>query len=58
MDTELKPCPFCGADEDLRVVSVYGEERYVTCLTCSACGPDAETADEAIEAWNRRAGEG
>ena len=54
MATELKPCPFCGG-EDFQMVSVYGGEYYVDCLTCTACGPSGETEEEAIEAWNRRA---
>lgn len=50
---ELKSCPFCGG-EDLQVINVYGEDYYVDCLTCTACGPSGDTYEEAIEAWNRR----
>ena len=54
---ELKPCPFCGG-KDLQVVNVYGEDYYVDCQTCTTCGPSADTYEEAIEAWNRRAEDG
>lgn len=54
---ELKPCPFCGSDEDIRVVSEYSEAFYVYCLTCTSCGPSGATSQEAIEAWNRRTGD-
>lgn len=50
---ELKPCPFCGG-EKLQVVSVYGEDFYVDCLTCTTCGPSGGTHNEAQELWNRR----
>lgn len=54
---KLKPCPFCGRTE-LEIVIVYGEDYYVGCLTCTACGQSCETYEEAIEAWNRRAEDG
>jgi Lar family restriction alleviation protein len=55
--SELKPCPFCGGTPR----SFWGSDvNYVQCLACSADGPVADTEDEAIAAWNRRAeaGEG
>jgi Lar family restriction alleviation protein len=57
---ELKPCPFCGAiGESTKTLMVNdGSERwYVVCLGCEACGALEVTDAEAIEAWNRRAGE-
>lgn len=49
---ELKPCPFCGRDDHLEVVP--GGLSFVTCNACEACGPDAETGDEARRLWNVR----
>ena len=54
----LKPCPFCGKYPQA-VVDCETEEKFgVKCFNCggSIC-PEKETLQEAIEAWNRRAGE-
>ena len=53
---ELKPCPFCGS-YDQRFNSAYGLCWY-TCEDCGCEGPDGDNEQEAIEAWNRRAGDG
>lgn len=53
---ELKPCPFCG-EEDITIENFFGHWA-VTCECCGAyvaCG--YQTKKEAIEAWNRRAGD-
>lgn len=55
--TELKRCPFCGGEASVTehifrgLTSTYG----VVCLDC-CCETRQffDTADEAIEAWNRR----
>ncbi len=61
---ELKPCPFCGGDAELRhtdITSEYGRTSYVTCTKCLIKGTMINisfkySSDErAIEAWNRRA---
>lgn len=64
--TELKPCPFCGADAGLRN---NADERagdanahWVTCVghpSENGCLDTAcfDSADEAVEFWNRRRGE-
>ena len=44
-----KPCPFCGRTE----LVLYGGER-VGCESCGAMGPNADSEEEAWEAWNRR----
>lgn len=57
MITTLKKCPFCGGEASLTehkfqgLTSTYG----IVCLDC-CCETRQffETADEAIEAWNRR----
>lgn len=54
--TELKPCPFCGADA--RIVSAGFESRYIRCSNIKDCGCKFEwfdTEEEAVNAWNRRA---
>lgn len=55
MTQKLKPCPFCKADQaDVEVIdwNFYG----VQCSCCLAIGPLEDTKEEAIDAWNRRAG--
>ena len=52
---ELKPCPFCGGKPPL----VEKELRAWVKCRCSNCEVLVETfvfrtAEEAIEAWNRR----
>ena len=65
MLTELKPCPFCGA-EAIIVYSVK-DDTYVCGCGCftSGCMGDArkylhrfKTKEEAIAAWNRRYDDG
>lgn len=65
MTNKLKPCPFCGGKAELfNEFSRRGEEVFfVQCKNlwkgCKALAftLDYFTAQEAIEAWNRRAGE-
>lgn len=62
---ELKQCPYCGmANQDelgisRRVVMVCNRSDLVFngACSCGALGPDADSAEGAIEKWNRRAGE-
>lgn len=49
---KLKPCPFCGSE----LIECYEEKCgpfYCICA-CGVCGPDGETEQEAIDAWNMR----
>lgn len=63
---EWKPCPFCGSDD----LVMSGREVYafmtgkrlefyrVKCDTCGAMvDNDFKRPEDAIKAWNRRAGE-
>ena len=50
--TELKPCPFCGA-QNARVKSSGRWGWFVSCQ-CAAVGPSSESRQEAIERWNTR----
>lgn len=54
--SEPRACPFCGSRATIlnRPVPV----RFVACLDCGAEGGSRRTEEEAIAAWNRRAGEG
>lgn len=61
----LKPCPFCGNDgidrEDYngfkikQVKEEFGGLFYRVFCSCMAYGPAAESIEEAIEEWNKRA---
>ena len=57
---EIDPCAFCGEyDGECAISGVpnhQGKRKFaVYCNGCFCEGPPAETKDEAIEAWNRRA---
>lgn len=50
-------CPFCGS-ADLKVKPVWKTYRFVACGKCKAGGPVCKTEEEAIVAFNKRAGNG
>lgn len=68
MTEEIKPCPFCGSNNDLSIISYGTLEHghfYVQCKKCGANGPQAKINknnidhllrihDKAIKAWNQR----
>lgn len=70
---ELKPCPFCGSEKLIiagcrglnecnNCEECENEYRYAVCcdFTEGGCGATSGyrlNEEEAIEAWNRRAGE-
>jgi hypothetical protein len=52
----LAACPFCGnSNPGTLFVETVGELCSGHCDECCASGPEFETADEAIAAWNRAA---
>lgn len=58
---ELKPCPFCGGQAELRmaseILSCYGSVSIGGWkVGCTECGIETriENRDTAIEKWNRR----
>lgn len=61
---ELKPCPFCGSKKIIITDDCENSPYSNVCCCCDfnqgGCGAASgyrSTATEAIEAWNRRAGE-
>lgn len=52
MLSELKLCPFCGAQPEQSDVSEY----YVECPSCGLQGPygELDTQESSVESWNRR----
>lgn len=69
---KLKPCPFCGGEAEIKIVwHSHGmdgsyKNHLIQCKNCYArkeisadnfYGREAYTEQEAIAAWNRRAGE-
>jgi len=58
---ELKPCPFCGCKWIVTVSTLFAPKWYLMrcrVLTCAAEGPRRKAERGAINAWNRREGEG
>lgn len=56
MSEELKSCPFCGSD-DLYIPHPEHVFAWILCNACDTEGPVKNTKEEAITAWNTRAGE-
>lgn len=54
-ETELKPCFFC--EEAGGSVEAWGAHdiHAVVCSNCGASGPESDTYEGAIKAWNTRA---
>jgi transcription elongation factor Elf1 len=63
-DVKLKPCPFCGGEAELVCTTDNHHSPYVRCKYGVYLKPKCtanmypwryKTAEEAVEAWNRRA---
>lgn len=53
MNEQLKACPFCGSDTEMRL---YDCEYFAQCIECfNSTAADHQTEVEAAAAWNRRA---
>lgn len=60
--TKLKPCPFCGGEAITysQDIDMYGNLMYGVICKNTGCGMIPSiylSKEQAIEAWNRRAGE-
>ena len=57
---ELKPCPFCGGEAEIRRWHVFGRKCHVTvqCKKCKANSGDWHNKKRAIDGWNRRTNDG
>lgn len=58
MQSELKPCPFCGGEAKIISPLGWGNVRAVECGNsdnCAATGPWFSDEKHAIAAWNTRA---
>jgi Lar family restriction alleviation protein len=49
---ELKPCPFCGSHAQTDFIE--GESYIIECYACDARTGCQDSAEDAINAWNRR----
>lgn len=58
MAEKLKPCPFCGGVTPRIFSSVSESAHFVVCTDndCCVTGALKESEEDAIAAWNRRAG--
>lgn len=57
MENDLKFCPFCGGKaKTVMLMTDYGTWNIVRCTQCRASTGEVLTEEEAIKAWNRRAG--
>lgn len=56
MTENLKPCPFCGSEAELRFSEGESGKRYywIPCKKCSCCQTIFDTPQEAVSAWNSR----
>ena len=64
MDENLKPCPFCGKREHLKIVELptdIASIDVVYVVYCTYCGGQIRSPDDrehAIKMWNRRVDNG
>lgn len=58
-EKRLKPCPFCGADEESGVhIETIWDDKEKFRVFCENCGVSTwgfKSIEQAVEAWNRRA---
>ena len=53
-----RPCPWCGASQETSDVQYdFNDDSECSLVYCCACGergPERESGDEALKAWNTR----
>lgn len=57
---EVKPCPFCGNNEVIKLViddNPCDRKHRILCDKCGARSGECEEPEEAIRRWNRRISE-
>lgn len=54
MSKNIKPCPFCGGEANVKMWCDPDTPYLVMCESCKASVKDYATEAEAIEAWNHR----
>lgn len=54
MNSELKPCPFCGGEAGLVIDEPFKGFTFVECHECGSRGSISKER-QAIKAWNTRA---
>lgn len=52
---ELKPCPFCNGEAEMRNPWMSSANFYVECYECGCTTAIFDTPEKAAEAWNKRA---
>lgn len=53
MNKELKPCPFCGGEAEIKN-DLGNDCVYISCKWCHCNSRLSENQEEVIEAWNTR----
>ena len=55
--TELKPCPFCGCEVEIRIgvyTAYYLAHPETDCMLCGFASYFTKDKNELINDWNRR----
>lgn len=50
---DLRPCPFCGEVDPLRMLG-YGGRYFIQCGCCQTSGPDGNDNESALVQWQNR----
>jgi len=54
METELKPCPFCGGKAKLKCEMSMNFWFRICCIKCEATTRHFLIEEDVYKAWNRR----
>ncbi len=53
IEWELEHCPFCGEEDNLEI-DESGDQWTVRCQNCHCEGPNRDSYNKTVEAWNTR----